>query len=76
MNSDRIEQLLRQHFPQAEIVVSSEDNVHFNAKVIDAGFDGLSRIARHRLIHDAIGPAMGREIHALSLNLLTPEQAV
>ena len=75
MDSEQIEQLLRQHFPQAEILVSSEDNVHFNAKVIDAGFDGLSRLARHRLIHDAIGPAMGREIHALSLNLLTPEQA-
>ena len=74
MDSNRIEQLLRQHFPTAEIRVSSDDNVHFSAKVVDAGFEGLSRIARHRLIHDAIGPAMGREIHALSLNLLTPEQ--
>lgn len=74
MDSNRIEQLLRQHFPTAKIQVSSDDNVHFSAKVVDAGFEGLSRIARHRLIHDAIGPAMGREIHALSLNLLTPEQ--
>ena len=45
MDSEQIEQLLRQYFPQAEILVSSEDNVHFNAKVIDAGFDGLMTLS-------------------------------
>lgn len=76
MDSDRIEQLLRAAFPQADISVSSDDNVHFTAKVVDAGFDGLNRVARHRRVHDAIGPALGREIHALTLSLRTPvEQA-
>mgnify|MGYP002035197824 CR=1 FL=1 len=76
MDSERIEQQLRAAFPQAEISVSSDDNVHFTAKVVDAGFDGLNRVARHRRVHDAIGPALGREIHALTLSLRTPaEQA-
>ncbi len=74
MDSNAIQQRLIEHFPNARIIVSSEDNVHFSAKVVDAGFEGLSRVARHRLIHDAIGAAVGREIHALSLQLLTPEQ--
>lgn len=74
MDSERIEQQLRTAFPQAEISVSSDDNVHFTAKVVDAGFDGLNRVARHRLVHDAIGPALGREIHALTLALRTAEE--
>ncbi len=74
MDSIRIEELLRSAFPDALIKVSSEDNTHFNAKVIDSGFHGQSRVARHRRVHDAIGPQLGREIHALTLMLRTPEE--
>ncbi|MCA1778742.1 MAG: BolA/IbaG family iron-sulfur metabolism protein [Xanthomonadaceae bacterium] len=72
MDSERIQQLLLNAFPHAEVTVVSDDNVHFSAKVVDAGFDGLSRVARHRRVHDAIGPALGREIHALTLHLRAP----
>lgn len=74
MDSERIEQLLRAAFPEARVRVSSDDNVHFSAKVVDAGFDGLPRVARHRRVHDAIGPSLGREIHALTLSLKTPDE--
>jgi len=74
MDSEQIEQQIRAAFPQAEVSVSSEDNVHFTAKVVDAGFDGLNRVARHRKVHEAIGEALGREIHALTLTLRTPEE--
>ena len=74
MDSERIKQQLRAAFPQAEVSVLSDDNVHFTAKIIDAGFDGLNRVARHRRVHDAIGPSLGREIHALTLFLRTPEE--
>ncbi|NKI36086.1 BolA/IbaG family iron-sulfur metabolism protein [Wenzhouxiangella sp. XN79A] len=74
MDSQKIEQLLRAAFPDAEVSVSSDDNVHFSAKVVDAGFAGQSRVARHRRVHEAIGPELGREIHALSLLLKTPEE--
>ena len=74
MNSEQIENLLRETFPQALVRVDSDDNVHFSAKIVDAGFAGLSRVARHRRVHDAIGPALGREIHAMSLSLRTPDE--
>ena len=74
MDSERIEQLLRASFPDADVDVASDDNVHFTAKVVDDGFEGLNRVARHRKVHDAIGPALGREIHALTLTLRTPEE--
>ena len=74
MDSQKIEQLLRAAFPDADVNVASDDNVHFSAKVVDAGFAGQSRVVRHRRVHDAIGPELGREIHALSLLLKTPEE--
>lgn len=75
MDSEQIRHLLRSEFPQAEIDVSSEDNVHFTAKVVDDGFHAKSRLQRHRMVHEAIGSQLGREIHALTLSLKTREEA-
>jgi BolA protein len=35
--------------------------------IVADNFDGLSTLARHRLIYDALGDAMQTEIHALSI---------
>jgi len=43
--------------------------------VISNAFDGKSRVDRQRLVHAALGERMEEAIHALSLNLRTPEQA-
>ncbi|MFP4208937.1 MAG: BolA family protein [Wenzhouxiangella sp.] len=60
--------------PEARVSVESDDNVHFTARVVSEGFRGLSRLQRHRAIHDALGPALGREIHALTLVLKAPDE--
>ena len=75
MDPAKIESLILQAIPGARVSVESDDNVHYTARVISEVFRGQSRLQRHRVIHDAIGPAMGREIHALSLALKTPEEA-
>lgn len=58
--------------PDARVLVSSPDGVHFTAAVESRDFAGLSRIAQHRLVHEIIGPALGAEIHALSLQTRVP----
>ena len=40
---------------------------HFQVTIVADNFDGLSPLARHRLIYDALGDAMQTEIHALSI---------
>ncbi len=48
---------------------------HFHVQVVSDDFKGLSQIARHRLIYDAMGDAMRNDcIHALSIQALTPEE--
>lgn len=75
MDSDQIEQLIQNHLEGADVAVSSDDNVHFEARVVSAEFEGLPMLKRHRLVYAALGEKMGREIHALSLEALTPSQA-
>ena len=45
---------------------------HFRLRIIAAGFTGLGVIARHRLVYDALGTLMKREIHALSIDAKAP----
>ena len=42
---------------------------HFNVKIRSAHFKGLSRVARHRAVHEALGPDLIGRIHALALDL-------
>lgn len=42
---------------------------HFNVRLESDKFQGLSRIARHRAVHAAIGTELMSEIHALALQL-------
>lgn len=74
MDPEKIQSLILQAIPGARVSVESDDNVHFTARVVTEVFSGQSRLQRHRLVHEAIGPAMGREIHALSLVLKSPEE--
>lgn len=67
MNAAQIQQSIAQKMPDAKVRVSSPDGVHFDAEIESTAFAGLSRIAQHRMVHDIIGPALGAEIHALSL---------
>jgi acid stress-induced BolA-like protein IbaG/YrbA len=48
------------------------DGHHFEALIVCAAFEGKSRVARHQLVYAALGPRMGREIHALSIQAFTP----
>lgn len=51
------------------------DGQHFQALVVSAAFAGRSRVQRHQLVYAALGDRMREEIHALSMQTLTPEEA-
>jgi acid stress-induced BolA-like protein IbaG/YrbA len=74
MNPEQIAQLIRAALPEAQVQVESEDNTHFAARVVSREFAGKRSIARHQLIYKALGERMG-EIHALSIEALTPEES-
>jgi acid stress-induced BolA-like protein IbaG/YrbA len=50
------------------------DGQHFQALVVSAEFTGRSRVQRHQLVYAALGDRMREEIHALSMQTLTPDE--
>lgn len=75
MNPEHIRQLIEQGLPGARAEVHGEDGVHFEARVVFAGFAGKLPLARHRMVYATLGERMGGEIHALSLKTLTPDES-
>lgn len=50
------------------------DGQHFQALVVAPAFEGKSRVQRHQLVYKALGERMREEIHALSMQTLTPAE--
>ena len=48
---------------------------HYSVTIVAAAFAGKARVARHRMVYDALAEAMQRGIHALAITALTPEEA-
>lgn len=55
--------------------VGAREGRHFSVHIVSPRFDGLGRVARHRLVYDALRSWMPRGIHALALTALTPQEA-
>jgi BolA protein len=82
----RIREALETALQAAEVEVIDESHLHrghagakgggghYRLLVVSAAFEGLSLVKRHRLVYDAMGAMMGREIHALSMRTLTPAE--
>ncbi len=75
MNPEEVARLIRAGLPGADVRVQSEDQTHFTARIVSEQFSGLRSIARHQMVYRALGERMGREIHALSIEALTPAEA-
>jgi acid stress-induced BolA-like protein IbaG/YrbA len=75
MDPEEVARLIRASLPGAQVHVHSDDNTHFAARIVAREFAQLRSLARHQLVYRALGERMGREVHALSIEALTPEEA-
>jgi stress-induced morphogen len=57
----------------ALILDEAQDGEHFEGEVMSPTFSGISLVKQHQAVYAALGPRMGREIHALALKTYTPE---
>ncbi|HKE96146.1 MAG TPA: BolA/IbaG family iron-sulfur metabolism protein [Povalibacter sp.] len=72
MNAAEVRSLIETGLPGAHVRVVSDDDTHFEAVIVAPQFAGKRRIQRHQLVYGALGPLMGREIHALTMQVLAP----
>ncbi len=47
---------------------------HYNVMIVSPVFQGLSRVARSRAVHEALAEEFATGLHALSLKLSTPAE--
>jgi BolA protein len=47
---------------------------HFHVTLVTQRFAGLSAVARHRLVYEALGALMSTDIHALGIDARAPEE--
>ena len=48
---------------------------HYQVRMVAASLAGQSRVARSRAVHEALDPEFKTGLHALSLQLQTPDEA-
>jgi acid stress-induced BolA-like protein IbaG/YrbA len=66
VSPDELKERIEAAIPGARAEVTG-DGHHFNAVIAAPAFDGLTRIAQHRLVYDVFGAELGDRIHALSI---------
>lgn len=84
--TDEIERRLRSAFDPVELLVKDQSHLHaghagaregkghFDVRIVSHSFEGHGRVARHRMVYDALGEYLQTDIHALSVNALTPSE--
>jgi len=49
-------------------------NTHWKLTIVSAMFAGKPRVARHRMVYEALGELMQQPIHALEIDARTPDE--
>jgi acid stress-induced BolA-like protein IbaG/YrbA len=74
MDPREIVALIEQNLSGAKAEVQTDGQGHYDALVICSAFAGKRSLQRHQLVYATLGERVGRDIHALALKTLTPEE--
>ncbi|HEY1992642.1 MAG TPA: BolA family protein [Gammaproteobacteria bacterium] len=82
--SAAIRERLQQRFAPLELMVrddghlhighANEGRGHFAVRVVSAAFAEHDRVERHRMVYAALGDMMQKDIHAINITALTPDE--
>ena len=83
---ERIRELLLQALSPLSLEVSDDshkhaghagagEGSHFRVKIVCEQLQGLSRVARHRLVYDALRDVIPQGVHALAIEARSPAEA-
>lgn len=74
MDPKTIQTLIEEGLPGSTAMVEGDDGTHFQAIIVSDQFSGKNMVQQHQLVYKALGQSMGTDIHALSMQTLTPEE--
>jgi BolA family transcriptional regulator, general stress-responsive regulator len=85
VSREAIEAVLRKALQPISIEVQDDSHLHaghagaregrhFSVRITSARFSGCNRVARHRLVYDALRLLMPAGIHALAIEAHSPDE--
>jgi BolA protein len=85
VSASDIERVLRESLAPTALAVTDDSHLHaghagalegrhFSVRISSAKFSGLPRVARHRLVYDALRRLMPQGIHALAIQAHAPDE--
>tara|TARA_A100001037_G_C15147457_1_gene637089 strand:- start:1604 stop:1876 length:273 start_codon:yes stop_codon:yes gene_type:complete len=63
------------HLHAGHIGARPEGETHFRVDIVSAAFAGVSRVERQRMIYRVLAEELSERVHALALQVRTPEEA-
>ena len=84
---DELKSRLQGRFPADRIDLTDDSHLHaghagssggaghYSVTIVSARFDGLTRLARHRLVYDAVAEWMPHRVHELVIAAHAPGEA-
>jgi len=86
MDAQQIDTALRGALAPVELHVQDDSHLHaghagaregrhFSLRIVSPRFNGLSRVARHRLVYDALRDLIPHGIHALAIDARAPGES-
>ena len=75
MSAGEIEAAILAALPGAQVELTdlAGDDDHWAARVTAPQFAGLTRVAQHKLVYEALGGRMGGVLHALQVTTVVPK---
>lgn len=78
MDPSEVEALIEANLEGAEAEVrrarGEHDDDHLAATVVSPAFEGVSLVDQHKMVYDALGEHMTRDVHALELKTYAPDE--
>lgn len=83
---EALHQRLADGLPQATITVEDESHLHaghagaaggaghFKVRIVSARFEGMNKVARHRLVYHLVQDWIPHGIHALTIDARSPAE--
>ena len=74
LNPTRLSVVDESHRHAGHAGARSEGETHFRVAIVSAAFSGLDRVARQRLVYEALAEELKDSVHALALETRSPEE--
>jgi len=79
MDPSEVEALIESNLEGARAEVrrarGDHDEDHLAAVVVSPAFEGATLVEQHKMVYDALGEHMTRDVHALEVRTYTPAEA-